>query len=202
MHANLADIDWFYGRRDGRAMAEARKGVERAETFGSPFFRIVALRGLALAHYMQGTGAQAIPLLEGARPHTVRGGLGHQFEASFLSALAECYLQAGFEDKAEQTAQEAIASAQGSRSRAWEIRAWIAWMDLPVTSARRARAAEGLARMQELIDASGAEGYRPWLCLAREKYAETAAEKQRCREAALHAFGALGATDHIARLRN
>ena len=200
MHSNLVDLDWFYGRRNGRAMAAARKGVERAELSGSPFFRIVALRGLALAHVMQGTGAQVIALLEAARPHVAPGGLGHQFEANFLSALAECYLQAGADDKAEQAAEEAIASGQRSRSRAWEIRAWIAWMDLPVSAARRARAAEGLARMQGLIDDSGAEGYRPWLCMAREKYAETPAEKKRCREAALQAFEKIGAADHVARL--
>jgi class 3 adenylate cyclase/tetratricopeptide (TPR) repeat protein len=166
MHAFLVDVASMSGEH-GQAMAEARRAVARAEQFGSPFFRALATRALGLAHWLEGTGAQAVELMEQGRSVVARGALGHQFEANYLAVLAEVYLQAGREAEAEATAEQGIASAQRSGSRVWEIRAWAAWMRLPVTPARRARAAEGLARMQALIDGSGAEGFRPALLRAR-----------------------------------
>ena len=201
MHGNLVDIAWLYGSDDvAQAMAEGRKAVERAEAFGSPFFRVVAMRALALAHLMQGTPAEGIPLLEGMRQHVAPGGLAHQFEANFLAVLSECYLHAGREAEAEAAAEEAIRSAERSRSRVWGIRAWGAWMELPATAARRARAEEGLRRMQDLIDHSGAEGFRPWLWLARAHWSGAPAEARRFRGEALDAFRRIGAEGHARRL--
>jgi class 3 adenylate cyclase/tetratricopeptide (TPR) repeat protein len=200
MHANLVDLAWFSGRDDARAIIEGRKAVERAESFGSPFFRVVAMRALALAHCMQGTAAEAIPLMEPLRQHVAPGGLAHQFEANFLGVLAECYLHAGREVEAEATAEAAIASGERSRSRVWGIRAWIAWLQLPVTAARRAKAEHGLARMQALIEHAHAEGFRPWLWLARAHWSTDAADAARCRREALAAFRAIGAEGHVRRL--
>ena len=201
MHANLVDLAWLYGSDDvAQAMAEGRKAVERAESFGSPFFRVVAMRALALAHIMQGTPSEPIPLLEEMRQHVAPGGLAHQFEANFLAVLAECYLRAGREAEAEVTAEAAIASGERSRSRVWGIRAWAAWMELPATPARRARAHEGLQRMQDLIDHSGAEGFRPWLWLARAHWSGSVAEARRFRGEALDAFRRIGAEGHTRRL--
>jgi len=201
MHANLVDLAWWQGSEDvAQAMAEGRKAVERAESFGSPFFRVVALRALALAHCMQGTPAEPIPLLEANLQHVAPGGLAHQFEANYLAVLAECYLRAGRVAEAEKVADEAIASAERSRSRVWGLRAWGAWMELPPTAARRARAEEGLKRMQDLIDHSGAEGFRPWLWLARAHWSGAPAEAARFRREALDAFRRIGADGHVRRL--
>jgi hypothetical protein len=150
---------------------------------------------------MQGTAVEAIPLLEGHRHVVAPGGLGHQFEASYLSVLAECYLQAGREADAEATAEAALASSRRARAHVWELRSWVSWMELPVAESRRARSAEGMARMEELIERSGAESYRPFLWLAREKWAIAAAEKKRHRAAALQAFEKIGANGHLQRLR-
>jgi len=199
MHAFLVDIGSMSGDHS-RAMAEARRSVERAEQFGSPFFRAIATRALGLAHWLEGTAPQALALMEQGRAWVARGGLVHQIEANYLAVLAEVYLQSGREADAEAAAEQGIASAQRSRSRVWEIRAWAAWMHLPATDARRARATQGLARMQELMDTSGAEGFRPALWLARAHWSATPAEAARFRREALDAYRRIGAEGHVRRL--
>jgi adenylate cyclase len=169
MHAFLVDVASLSGNH-ANAMANARRAYELAERFGSPFFRALATRALGLAHCLEGTGAQALELMEQGRATVAPGGLGHQFEANYLAVLAEVYLQCGREADAEAAAEQGIASAQRSGSRVWEIRAWAAWMRLPPTPARRGRAAAGLERMQALIDGSGAEGFRPALLRARARW--------------------------------
>jgi adenylate cyclase len=200
MHANLVDIAWFSGRYE-RAMAEGRRAIERAEASGGPFFRAVALRGLGMAHCLAGNPAEVIALLEDARPIVAPGGLAHQFEANFLAVLSEVYLKAGREADALRVAEEAVASGERTRSRVWEIRAWISWMQLPVVESRRARAEHGLARLQEDIDSAGAEGLRPWLSLARAHWARDAKEVLKWRRQALAEFERIGANGHVERLR-
>lgn len=199
MHAFLVDIATLSGD-DGSAMANARRAVELAEQFGSPFFRAIAARAVGLAHWLEGTAAQAVEIVEAGRAWVAPGGLAHQLEANYLAVLAEVYLQAGREADAERTAEEGVASAQRSGSRVWEIRAWVAWMRLPATDARRARAAQGLARMQELIDASGAEGFRPSLWLARAHWSSAPGDAARCRREAVDACRRIGAEGHVRRL--
>jgi len=199
MHAFLVDIASLSGDCT-RAMSDARKAVERAEQFGSPFFRAIAARAVGLAHWLEGTASQAVEIVEAGRAWVAPGGLAHQLEANYLAVLAEVYLQAGREAEAEATAEQGVASAQRSGSRVWEIRAWVAWMRLPPTDARRARAAQGLARMQELIDGSGAEGFRPALWLARAHWSGAPGEAARFRREALDASRRLGAEGHVRRL--
>jgi hypothetical protein len=199
MWAFLVDLGTMYGD-ESEAMAHARRAVQRAEQFGSPFFRALSMRALGLAHVAEGTAAQAVPLMEEGRAWVAPGGLAHQVEANYLAVLGEVYLAAGREADAEAAMEQGIASAQASRSRAWEIRAWTAWMRLPATAARRARAGEGLARMQELIETSGAEGFRPALWLARAHWSTSAEEAARCRREALESFRRIGAHGHVARL--
>jgi len=199
MYAFLVDIGAMAGEHAG-LMADARRAVERAEKFGSAFFRAVARRALGVAHGASGTTAQAIAPMEEGLPWVAPGGLAHQIEAGYLAVLAEVYLLAGREADAVATAEKGIASAQRTGSRVWEIRAWSAWMQLPAVPARRARAAQGLARMQELIDSSGAEGFRPWLWTAREHWSADPAEAARCRREAIAAFERIGAAGHVRRL--
>jgi adenylate cyclase len=199
MYAFLVDLATMSGN-DRNAMTEARRAVERAEHFGSPFFRALATRALGLAHWLEGTASQAVELMEHGRAWVAPGGLAHQVEANYLAVLSEVYLQAGREADAEAAAEQGIASAQRSRSRVWEARAWIAWMKLPATAARRERAAVGLARMQELLDACGAEGLRPALWLARAHWSAAPGEAARFRREALEACRRIGADGHVRRL--
>lgn len=198
MHAFLVDLASMSGN-DAQAMADARRAVERAEAVGSGFFRALSARAMGLAHCLHGTPAQAIEVMEQGRPLVAAGGLAHQLEANYLAVLAEVYLGAGREADAARAADEAVASALASHSRAWEIRAWMAWLVLPPTAARRPRAREGLARMAELIEACGAEAYRPAWWLAAAHWSEGATEAARCRREAVEAFRRLGAEAHVRR---
>jgi adenylate cyclase len=199
MHAFLVDIASLSGDY-GSAMTNARRAVELAERFGSPFFRALATRALGLAHCLEGTASQAVELMEQGRAVVAPGGLGHQFEANYLAVLSEVYLQSGREADAEVAAEQGIASARQSRSRVWELRAWLAWMRLPASDARRERAAGGLARMQELLDSSGAEGFRPSLWLARAHWSGATGDAARFRREALDACRRIGADGHVRRL--
>jgi hypothetical protein len=83
----------------------------------------------------------------------------------------------------------------------WEIRAWISWMQLPPAESRRAQAERGLAQLQDFVDASGAEGLRPWLSLAHARWARSADEAARWRRQALAEFEKIGAIGHVERMR-
>ena len=196
LHANLVDFAWFTGRHE-MALAEARKSYERAQAFGSKFFQALALRALGLAHCLHGDYARAIEFLEPGRPIVARGGLAHQFEANYLSTMCEAYCGAGRLDDALRIGEEAIASAQHSQSRVWEIRAWISLLALPVSASLRPRAAQGLERMEGLIRQSGAVGFEPWLIRAQAWWAQDPAQAEALRARAEQAFIRIGAKQAV-----
>ena len=200
MHANLVDLAWFSGRPD-EALAEARRAYGRAESFGSPFFRALALRALGRAHNLLGEHALAIPHLEEARPLVAPGAAAHQFEANLLATLADAYNGAGRAHEAHEAALAALTSAQKSHSRVWEIAAWGSFLHLPHGGPWEARVPEGLARWQELIETSGATGFAPWLALARAHWSRSEEERLGHLRAAQAGFAAIGAHGHVARLQ-
>ena len=198
MHTNLVDLGWFSGVNDG-AMAHARKAFVRAESFGSPFFKALALRALGRAHNLAGEFAQAIPHLEEARPMVAPGAFAHQFEANLLATLADAYAGAGHFGDALDAASAAIASAQRSQSRVWELAAWMSLLALPPDSAARSRSQEGLERCLELITSSGVTGFAPMLDEARAHWAAPV-ERQRHLREARDGYAAIGAAGHVQRL--
>ncbi len=191
MHANLVDYAWFTGRHE-MAMAEARKSYECAQSFGSKFFDALALRALALAHCLQGEYDKAIEFLEPGRSIVARGGLAYQFEANYLSVMCEAYCGAGRFEDALRVGEEAIVSARQSHSRVWEIRALISLLALPVCDGVRPRAQEALARMENLIQQSGAVGFEPWLIRAQAHWAADASQAAALRVRAEEAFARMG----------
>jgi class 3 adenylate cyclase len=200
MHAFRVDLCGFSGDYS-RALPEARLSIQHAEEFGSPFFKAISARALARAHMMHGRHEEAVPLLEAARPLVAPGGMAHQLEASFLAVMSEAYLGTGRVEQAHETALAAIASAQRSRSRVWEITGWLALLALPVGGPWSARVAEGLARAGDLIQSSGTIGFRPWLSLAAAQWAGETAQRERHQAAALADFAGQGATEHVRRWR-
>ncbi|MGH8462264.1 MAG: adenylate/guanylate cyclase domain-containing protein [Stenotrophobium sp.] len=178
MHGTLVDLDWVSGRKD-HALAAARRAYERAQASSSPFFHAMALRALGVAHTLIGEYPQAIKFLEQSLPLVAPGALAYQFESTNLSSLALAYLGAGRIAEAAQTARQAVASAQRSGAQVYEIHAWIALLALPVTGDWAGQAAEGLARMEALIDSSGAEGFRGWLSQAQAHWSRDPAQAAR-----------------------
>lgn len=197
MHANLVDEAWYSGEiRD--ALLHGRAALEHSERFGSAFFRAVSLRALGLAYCLLDRHAEAVPLLQAARPLVSRGGLAHQFEANFLAVLAEAHRGCGQHEEGLRVAQAAVFSAAASGSRLWEVRAWIALLQQPLLDIAQAQA--GLLRLQLLIDEIGAEGLRPWLHLARARWSSDDAVAAEQREQARQAFLKVGALAHAQRL--
>ena len=199
MHTNWIDLAGFSGDHSG-VLQQGQLALQRAETGGSSYFRAIALRGLGLAHVLLGDGAAAVRVLEPALPLVARGANAHQFLAQTLATLAKAYTQLGAYDRAHATATAAIASAQSSHSRVWELTCWVAYFELPAQGPWSGRVAEGLQRMEQLIASTGAEVARPWWWLAQARWAATPAEAAGHRARALESFASIGAHGHLRRL--
>ncbi|MDR3416369.1 MAG: adenylate/guanylate cyclase domain-containing protein [Nevskia sp.] len=199
MHTNWIDLASFSGDYGG-VLQHGQLALQRAESWGSSYFRAIALRGLGLAHVLQGDAATAVNVLEQALPLVARGANGYQFHAQTLATLARAYVRAGAFERASEAAAAAIASAQTSHSRVWEINCWLAYFELPEQGPWNGRMAEGIARVAELIEATGAEGTRPWWWLAQARCATDPAERAALRGRALDAFARIGAQGHVRRL--
>ena len=169
MHAFMVDLDWFRGDHSS-VLHHARLAVERADASGSAYFQAIAGRALGLALCMTQRADEAITVLEALTPLSAADGIAHQFEANHLAALAQAYAAAGRLTEALRTAESAIASAQYSNSQVWEINAWLVLLALPDSLIDAPRAADGVVRLGELIKASGAAGYLPWLQAAKARW--------------------------------
>jgi class 3 adenylate cyclase/tetratricopeptide (TPR) repeat protein len=201
MHAFLVELAWFSGDY-GRALPAGRQALQRAEEFGSPFFTALAARSLGRALNLHGRHAEAVPILERVLPLAAPGGLAHQVEANLLATLAEAYMGLGRLEQAHEMATAAVASAQRSHSRVWEIYAWLAFLSLPQTGPWVARVPEGLKRCTDLIARSGAVGFTPWLHLAQARWAASAQDRVAQLHQARDRFAAQGASAHVLRVED
>jgi class 3 adenylate cyclase/tetratricopeptide (TPR) repeat protein len=199
LYASSVDLHLLRGDYE-RALPLTQIGLEQAEKHGSPFFRAVALRGHALALSYHGRHDEALSLLHEALPLVAAGAPAHQFEANVLATQAMVLLAAGDESAAEAAGRRARERALAAGSRIWEMNAWLVWLQLPATPARREEARTGLARFVELIENSGAEGFRPWWWLAQAHWTAQAPQQAALRARARAAFAAIGAQAHVQRL--
>ncbi len=200
MHANLVDYAFFHGDYSD-TLNQARTAVLKAEQFGSPFFRALSARALGLALVLNNDARSALPFLLDTMPLVRAGGLAHQFEGNHLATLSTAYAAAGEYARAREVGLQAIASAQRSGTRTWEVYAWNALLRLPRAELDDAQAQAGFARMLELIELIGAEGLRPHYLLARRGRARNDAERADWKAQALAAFERIGADGHVQRLR-
>lgn len=200
MHTLWIDLASFTGEYEG-VLRHGEAAMERAEETGSSYFRAIALRGLGLAHVLQGDASIAVGLLEQALPLVVQGANAHQFQPHLLSTLSRAYHKAGDFSRAHDAAVAAIDSAQRSHARVWEIVGWLAYLELCKGRNALPRTQEGVQRVADLIAATGAEVARPELWLAQMRMAPDAAAAALYRERALASFTAIGAHGHAARLQ-
>jgi class 3 adenylate cyclase len=199
MYANRVDLALLSGDLSGIEQS-AYRSLEYAEQHGSPFFRAVALRAVALMHLLHGRAQPAIDALIEAWPMVVAGAPAHQFESNHLSTHALALLVAQRDAEAAAMALQACDSARRSGSRVWEIIGLVAWLRLHPTPQRRARADEMLQRVRWLIDDTGAEGFRPWLELAYGHWTTDPAERAAAHLRAQQAFDAIGARVYARRI--
>lgn len=192
MHANLVDVARVGGRYD-MAMREARHAVERVEQFGSPFFRAVAYRALAVAHGLNGNWQDSRKLLETYLPEVQRGGSAHQFEAVHLAHLAEAHLHLGEIDKARERAEQALRSALNSHSRIWECQArWILARILR-SSGEPEQALQHLDALDALIQTTGAISFQPFALRERAALSHDPTQKRALLTQAEQLFQAMDA---------
>ena len=199
MHTNWIDLAGFSGDHRG-VLQHGQLAMRLAEPGGSSYFRAIALRGLGQAHVLLGDGTAAVSVLESALPLVARGANAHQFQAQTLATLSKAYMQLGAYDRAHATATAAIASAQSSHARVWELICWAAYFELPEQGPWSGRVAEGLQRMEQLIADTGAEVARPWWWLAQARWAANTTEAAGYRARALESFASIGAHGHLRRL--
>lgn len=200
MHGLRVELAWFTGDTCG-VLDEAARALEQAEAFGSLYFRALALRTQGQALVLLGRHAEAIaPLLE-ARPLTARGAGAYQFEAHHLAVLAQACLGAGRIEEAARLTQDAVASAQASGGKLWELRAWIARLALPRGVLDEADVAEGFERSRVLIEMMQAHGIEPQIDELAARHAGAAVEQRQWLARALAGYERIGALGHAARLR-
>ncbi len=192
MHVGLVDLASFNGDL-AAALPAAMHAVEQAEKFGSAFFRAFALRGYGLALCLNRRYSEAREVLTEALPLVAKGANAYQFEANVLSLLASAELGCGNVERAETLARAARDSALTVGAKSWELVAWLVWLRLPATAARRAEAQVGLAQMEALIALTGAEGYRPWLHMAHAHWAQRPQDREQAEQRALQSFKEIGA---------
>ncbi|HEY0913722.1 MAG TPA: adenylate/guanylate cyclase domain-containing protein [Solimonas sp.] len=200
IQANRVDLAMLTG--DYReVLVWAERATQRSRQFGSPFFEEVAARVTGLALCLNRRFEEAIEPLE-RMLHLVRpGAFAHQFEAGHCAVLATAYIGAGRPLDGLRLAREGIASGRRSGSRIWESQALLALLRLPLEFREQVEPETTLARLRELVGATGAQGLEPWLELARAHWAADADERRRHHAAAEAAFQALGADFHVERLR-
>jgi class 3 adenylate cyclase/tetratricopeptide (TPR) repeat protein len=200
MHSTWIDLAKFTGDHDG-VLRHGELALLRAEETGSSYFRVIALRGLGLAHVLQGDPRIAIGLLEQALPMIDRGANAHQFQAQVLMTLSHACRLAGDDARALSTAEAAIDSAYRSHAPVWEIMSWLAYLEIGAPPATRNRVDEGLQRVTELITNTGAIVAEPWLHLARMRWTDNAAQAAIHRAQARDAFTRIGAVAALQRLQ-
>lgn len=192
IYANRVDLAFFSGDVD-QALPAALRALEQAEKFGSPFFRAIALRAYGLALSLEGRGEEALQALREAMPMVEKGANAHQFQAHVQATYAMTLLDVGDDTAAETMALRARTGAQTAGSRIWEMIAWLVWLRLPVTVVRQAQALDGMRRVAELIEVTGAEGLRPWLHLAEAHWSSDCEQRAAALGSAQAAFEAIGA---------
>ena len=198
MHAFKVDLAWFAGEYD-EVLSDGRRGLERAETHGSAFFQAVAARGLGLAHVIRGEFAQARDLLSRFEHRVREGEFAYQIEANYLAVQAEALAGLGDFAGAARLADAGIDSGRRCGTRVWELRAWITRLSLPAEVLTEQRLGSGIARMQELIAQSGADGFTPWIAEIRARRCN-GRERTRWLEQARVGFERIGARGHAQRL--
>ena len=199
-------LGWFVGDPT-MGLAYTRQGVDIAEKIGSPLARGQAYGFLGIVHVQREEWDAAVSALQNelaiARAHRTLLFV----EAGTLAMLAQAYLGRGEYAVARSTAEQAVAVARQRGSRLFECDGHMTLaqvlMRIEGTSARAA--IEGaLEDAQRLIAATGARSRAPFLHLRRAELAQLGGDEalyERELRNASRLFTAIGATGHVARLR-
>jgi tetratricopeptide (TPR) repeat protein len=193
-----------YAGNPADAPRRAREALEHAERAGNLFAQATAHNALGSAHLAAGDPWAALDALNRAQALP----LSKDLEPLNVARMAEARLALGDGEAARSGAERAIELAQEAGTRTWEARACL-------TRARILRALEGaaacdsieasLARAETLIAETGARAQTPFVIEERARLAMVLGDSlssARLLQEARHAFEAMGAAGHAARLAN
>jgi tetratricopeptide (TPR) repeat protein len=146
---------------------------------GVPYLAVMKLacRGLAASAAGDFAPAAAHFIAALAKAREIRAGL--EFEARFLSLLADTYARAGNHSLALDTAKEALSSARGRNDRISECLANIVAAESTIAGGHPDNhfgANSYLAEAERLLDVTGAGILRPMLGRVRAKVKDTSSE--------------------------
>jgi class 3 adenylate cyclase/tetratricopeptide (TPR) repeat protein len=178
--ADLVDWAGFSGDTE-LAMMQGERALQLARGFNSSFFRALALRALGLALCHQRRPMEALKVLEEARPLAAEGSGAYPLQAGLLAVTAAAHLGLHRWDAARRMSDEALASARRSGMRMGELQAWMVRLRVPETPL--GFAFEGLQRMQQIIEQTGAEVFRPWWLRAHARFSDGAQREEMRAEA-------------------
>jgi class 3 adenylate cyclase len=183
-----------------------RRAVEAAEKSLGSWWRVNTFGSLGDAHLKREEWQEAISALRHAEALARQSRTGLDQEAWLLAQLSRAHLGLGDLEQARTLAEAAVAAASNLGTRTTEIQAQLALAraGLATEDAAEAQAVtECLERAVALIDATGAEGYRPLVGLERAELAHLLGdEKARRRELreAHRLFVEMGAAGHAERV--
>lgn len=173
MHANLVDINYFAGEREG-TMHHAHLAVSNAEEYGSPFFRVIAYLAMADALIQQKRYTEARELLEKHRHLTRPCGPVHQYEGVHLCTIAACLTGEGEWQEGLGLTEQAIETSVQAHWRIWEGRARLEHcraLRFCFGEDAGDKLQEQYQRLEQLIETTSAKIFHPYLLLEKAKMA-------------------------------
>lgn len=186
---------------------DARVFAELAERSGSVWAAILSASTIGRAHLTGQRWPEAREALAYALAQAREHELGLEAEASFLALLAEAMAGCGEPDQALATAEEAVAVACRKETLFWELQAQIALAGVLLRAKRikdQPRIATALTRADELIEETGGEVMKPFLCQRQAEFAGLYgddADRQRMLQQAHDLFQSMGAHGYAERLK-
>jgi len=199
-------LGWFIGD-PAMGVARTRQAVDIAEKIGSPFARGQAYGFLGIVHVQRGEWDAAISALQNELTIARANRTLLFVEAGSLAMLAQAYLGRGDYGEARAAAEQSVVVARQRGSQLFECDGHMTLAQVLMHSegtSARAAIADALAAAQRLIATTGAGSRAPFLHLRRAELAQLSGDRalyERELRNASRLFSAMGATGHVARLR-
>jgi len=195
------------GDRDADVVGAGLQAVEAAEKYGNSQTRVIVHRALASAHEQRGQWSEAIAAARRAEALAREKQTGLDLEPEWMRVLSLAHLGRGEVEKARALGEHAAERARNIGTRVFEIPSRLALVRALLASGDAEMAESVLTNLDtifDLIDSTGAEGYRPLALVERARLAlmlgDAVEGGQGLREAH-DLFAKTGATGHAEGLR-
>jgi ATP/maltotriose-dependent transcriptional regulator MalT len=195
------------GDRDADVVAAGLQAVEAAEKYGNSQTRVIVHRALASAHEQRGQWSEAIAAARRAEALAREKQTGLDLEPEWLRVLSLAHLGRGELEKARALGEYAAERARDIGTRVFEIPCRLALVRALLASGDAGMAdavGTNLDTSFDLIDSTGAEGYRPLALVEGARLAfllDDVSRGEQGLRATHDLFVKMGATGHAEGLR-